>query len=288
MISQADVAELNGPLRDTDSDTERVHISRWSSHEGFRPAEDILVREEPLEIRIQGQRVAVTMRTPGCDPELVCGFLFGEGLIRRREDILEVAYCRHAPSDSQNNVVQAFLSPSVEVDFNTLTRHVYASSSCGICGKASIDAIHQHFPPLDLRVRVRPDVLLALPERLQSDQKAFHQTGGLHAAGLFNLEGDLIAVREDVGRHNAVDKVIGFALLVGQLPLEHHIMLVSGRASFEIMQKALAARIPIVAAISAPSALAVQFARDSGQVLAGFVRGRSMNVYAGAEQVRRE
>jgi FdhD protein len=225
------------------------------------------------------------MRTPGRDPELASGFLLGEGLIRRREDVLEIAHCRQGEAASRQNILNVFLSPTVEVDFGKLTRHVFASSSCGLCGKASIEAIHQHFPPLTSELTVRPETLLELPNRLRSLQRTFERTGGLHAAAIFTRDGECLVVREDVGRHNAVDKVIGFGLLGGQIPWESHILLVSGRASFEIVQKAVAARIPIIAAISAPSSLAVEFARESRQTLVGFLRGQSMNIYSESRRV---
>jgi len=179
-----------------------------------------------------------------------------------------------------------FFAPEVQVNLDQLTRHVFASSSCGLCGKASIESVHQHFPPIESAPRVRAEVIRALPEKLIPEQTAFSKTGGVHAAALFSVEGELLALREDVGRHNAVDKVLGWAFLNQQLPLAASILLVSGRASFEIMQKALAASIPIVAAVSAPSSLAVEFAQESGQTLIGFLRGGSFNIYAGAESIQ--
>jgi FdhD protein len=247
---------------------------------------DTLAAEEPLEIRVRGRSVAVTMRTPGHDAELAAGFLLTEGIIRHAKDVLDTAPCSATDADSQGNVLNVFLAPSVEVDFASLTRHVFASSSCGVCGKASIEAVHLQFPALKDRFKVSARTLRGLPEKLRAAQAVFEQTGGLHAAGLFDAKGALRVAREDVGRHNAVDKVIGHALLAGWLPMSRHILLVSGRASFEIMQKALAAGIPVVAAISAPSSLAVEFARASGQTLAGFLRGGTMNVYSHPERVR--
>ena len=188
--------------------------------------------------------------------------------------------------ENGDNVLNVFLAPSVEVDFDRLTRHVFASSSCGLCGKASIESVHQHFPPVDSAVRVAAKTIARLPEQLRAAQKTFDKTGGLHAAAVFDSRGKLIVAREDVGRHNAVDKVIGHGFLHGLLPFDEHILLVSGRASFEIMQKALASRIPVVCAVSAPSSLAVEFARESGQTLVGFLRGNGMNVYSGAERIR--
>jgi FdhD protein len=196
---------------------------------------DTLAAEEPLEIRVRGRSVAVTMRTPGHDAELAAGFLLTEGIIRHAKDVLDTAPCSATDADSQGNVLNVFLAPSVEVDFASLTRHVFASSSCGVCGKASIEAVHLQFPALKDRFKVSARTLRGLPEKLRAAQAVFEQTGGLHAAGLFDAKGALRVAREDVGRHNAVDKVIGHALLAGWLPMSRHILLVSGRASFEIM-----------------------------------------------------
>jgi len=244
---------------------------------------DWLAREEPLEIRVRGRSVAVTMRTPGQDRELAAGFLLTEGIVRRAGDIVEIAPCRE--SDAPENTLNAFLAPSVQFDFERLTRHVFASSSCGLCGKASIEAVHQHFPPLESSIAISAKTLAKFPQRMRAAQRTFEETGGLHAAAIFTAKGKLAALREDVGRHNAVDKVLGYCFLEGDFPLESHVLLVSGRASFEIVQKALAARVPIVAAISAPSSLAVEFAEESGQTLIGFLRGETMNVYAGEERI---
>lgn len=247
-------------------------------------ASDCLAREEPLEIRVQGRSVAVTMRTPGHDKDLAAGFLLAEGIVSEPGEILEIAPCRE--SDQPENTLNVFLAPSVQFDFEHLTRHVFASSSCGLCGKASIEAVHQHFEPLEPNVIVSAKVLAKLPEKMRAAQRTFDETGGLHAAAIFNVHGKLVALREDVGRHNAVDKVLGYCFLAGTFPLETHVLLVSGRASFEIVQKALAARVPIVAAISAPSSLAVDFAEESGQILIGFLRGETMNVYSGAKRIK--
>jgi FdhD protein len=244
---------------------------------------DTLAREEPLEIRVRGRSVAVTMRTPGNDRELAAGFLFTEGLVHGPDDIVEMGPCLQ--SEVPENTLNVFLSPAVEVDFERLTRHVFATSSCGVCGKASIEAIHQHFPPVVSKMKVSRQVLTELPARMRAAQETFAKTGGLHAAAIFDAAGNLQVVREDVGRHNAVDKVLGQALLARRLPLGAAILLVSGRASFEIVQKALAARIPIVCAISAPSSLAVEFAQKSEQTLVGFLRGKTLNVYSGPERV---
>ena len=262
-----------------------AEILRWRRGEEPRREQDALAREEPLEIRVRGQSVAVTMRTPGRDAELAAGFLLTEGLVTRREDIVEIAHCQQGEAAQLGNTLNVFLAPSVVVDFEQLTRHVFASSSCGLCGKATIESVHQQFPPVTSSVRIAPEILLQLPEKLAAKQATFDQTGGLHAAALFTATGELLVLREDVGRHNAVDKVLGWAFLNGTFPPAEHILLVSGRASFEIMQKALAARVPVVAAVSAPSSLAVEFAQRSGQTLVGFLRGAGMNIYAGEERV---
>jgi len=245
---------------------------------------DDLAREEPLEIRVAGRSVAVTMRTPGHDKELAAGFLLSEGMIRKREDILRIADCEGCEIVNFENILNVFLAPSVEVDFERLTRHVFASSSCGVCGKASIEAVHQHFAPVESRVTMEMDTVIKLPGLLRAAQKTFTKTGGLHASAIFDLQGNLLVVREDVGRHNALDKVLGFGLFEA-LAFDTHALLVSGRASFELMQKALAARIAIVCAVSAPSSLAVEFAIESGQTLVGFLRGDTMNIYSHPERI---
>ncbi len=257
----------------------------WRRRLGLRTQirTDSLAREEPLEIRVRGRSVAVTMRTPGHDHELAAGFLLTEGLLRKTADLVATAPCLE--SDAPENTLNVFLAPAVEVDFKQLTRHVFASSSCGLCGKASIEAVHQHFAPVCSALTISAGTLAALPQRMRAAQPAFAQTGGLHAAAIFDAHGTLLALREDVGRHNAVDKVLGWGFLENRLPLSSHILLVSGRASFEIMQKALAARVPVVCAISAPSSLAVEFARESGQTLVGFLRGETMNIYSSPERV---
>jgi FdhD protein len=247
---------------------------------------DTLAREEPLEIRVKGKSVAVTMRTPGLDRELAAGFLVSEGVVKRGADIVEIAPCRGA--DDPENVLNVFLAPGVKVDFQILTRHVFASSSCGVCGKASIEAVHQQVEPLRPGMTVSARTIAALPQKMRRAQKTFAVTGGLHAAAVFDALGNLLFSAEDVGRHNAVDKVIGWALLNGRLPLSETVLLVSGRASFEIVQKALAAGIPVVAAVSAPSNLAVDLAKENGQTLVGFLRGETMNVYAGERRVTRD
>lgn len=272
----------NPATRPASPATTRADVLRYSVAGSPKPHCDLLAREEPLEIRVRGRSIAVTMRTPGHDRELAAGFLFTEGLIRRLDEIVEMGPCLQG--EAPENTLNVFLSPAVDVDFERLTRHVFASSSCGLCGKASIDAVHQHFPPVTSELEVPRAVLAQLPARMRAAQQTFAETGGLHAAAIFDSGGNLVVLREDVGRHNAVDKVLGFALLTNQ-PLDATVLLVSGRASFEIVQKALAARIPIVCAISAPSSLAVEFARESGQTLVGFLRGETMNVYSRPERI---
>ena len=258
-------------------------IVRWESGSPPHGALDELASEEPLEIRVDNHPVSVTMRTPGGDADLAVGFLVSEGLIQKRGDLLKFGV--HSGNPNQN-VINVFLGPDVVVDRKRLTRHVFASSSCGLCGKATIAAIHQQFPKIKSRLSIDARLLLGLPRLLRESQAAFGRTGGLHAAGIFDEDGQLIVLREDVGRHNAVDKVVGHAFLNGPWPLPRHLLLVSGRASFEILQKALAARLAIVAAVSAPSSLAVEFARKSGQTLVGFLRGEKMNVYSRPERLR--
>jgi FdhD protein len=243
--------------------------------------EDSLVVEEPLEIRVRGQAIAVTMRTPGHDYELAAGFLCTEGVIESFSDVLAINHCTIGEAADTGNVVNVYLSPKVELDLKKLTRHVFASSRCGLCGKATIDAIRQQFPAVEKTVKPSAELIASLPDKLREAQKVFSSTGGLHAAALFDADGELIVVREDVGRHNAVDKVIGHGFLGGNFPYPACILLISGRASFEIMQKTLAAGIPVVAAVSAPSNLAVDFARENNQTLVGFLREGRMNVYAG-------
>jgi FdhD protein len=264
--------------------TATVNLWRWSADESAKPDTDSLAGEEPLEIRVRGKSVAVTMRTPGNDAELAVGFLLSEGVIRSKSDILEIAPCQQGEAADRGNILNVFLSSSVEFDFEKLTRHVFASSSCGLCGKASIESVHQHFAPVESEIRLNPDTICGLPDKLRARQDTFSQTGGLHAAALFDIEGTLLSAHEDIGRHNAVDKVLGTQFLAGAC-MSGAILMVSGRSSFEIMQKALSARIPIIAAVSAPSSLAVEFAEESRQTLIGFLRGDSFNVYSHPERV---
>ncbi len=258
------------------------HVLRWSQGR-LETCSDELAIEEPLEIRVRGRAVSVTMRTPGHDDELAAGFLLSESIITKPSDVLRVGPCDRTDA---GNVVNVVLEPTVRVDFDRLTRHVFASSSCGLCGKVVIEALHGQFKPLAGDATIDASVLLQLPARMHESQRTFHRTGGLHAAALFDTVGNLLVLREDVGRHNAVDKVLGHALLHQFLPLDRHVLLVSGRSSFEIVQKALAGRVPIVAAVSAPSSLAVEFAEANLQTLVGFLREGRMNVYAHAGRIR--
>lgn len=256
---------------------------------------DTLVAEEPLEIRLNGKPLAITMRTPGDDFALAAGFLVSEGVLAERKDLQNIVYCAGATADGSNtyNVVDVRTAPGVAVPDITLERNVYTTSSCGLCGKASLDAVRTtaRWPIDDTHggdappVRVDPELLAELPDRLRAAQRVFDRTGGLHAAALFGEDGELLDIREDVGRHNAVDKLVGRALQNGGLPLSRTILLVSGRASFELAQKAVMAGIPVLAAVSAPSSLAVDLALESGLTLVGFLRGASMNVYAGEDRI---
>lgn len=252
-------------------------------------APDALAGEEPMEIRVNGRPVTVTMRTPGHDFDLAVGFLVSEGVVHAREDVAAVRYCAGATEDGSNtyNVVDVQLAAGVAEPETSLERNFYTTSSCGLCGKASLDAVRTRsaWSVAEDPTRLSTELLLSLPDRLREAQQVFDRTGGLHAAGLFTASGDLIAACEDVGRHNAVDKVIGHAALNDQLPARGTVLMVSGRASFELVQKAVMAGIPALAAVSAPSSLAADLAEDSGMTLVGFLRGSSMNVYAGADRL---
>lgn len=272
------------------SDAERQGIGagsimRRKEDGGYECVTDEVAIEEPLEIRVGSDPLAVTMRTPGNDDELAAGFLLSEGIIRQRTDLKQIAHCT-LPA-SLGNVLNVALAPSVKFEVAPAQRFGTISTSCGLCGKTSIEFIRQQFPAIDpsSRLQIEEATLLQLPARLHSAQGNFVRTGGIHAAGIFDLDGNLVAVREDIGRHNAVDKVIGRAFLDGLLPLSRHVLLVSGRSSLEIVQKALAAGIPVIAAVSAPSSLAVNFARECGQTLIGFLRPPTFNVYSHIERV---
>jgi len=258
----------------------------WRGHAGspLSPADDVLATEAPLEIRIGGRRLAITMRTPGHDADLALGLLHGEGIVGDRTDVTTLVQPEGGPG---RNVLDVQLAPHVPLDLERFARHVMVTSACGLCGAPSIDAVHRHLPPLPAGARLDPDVLLSLPAALEQSQPAFRASGGLHAAALFTLDGALVVAREDVGRHNAVDKVVGWGLREGRLPFSEHVLVVSGRASFEIAQKALAARLPIVAAVSAPSSAAVALAEDAEQTLVGFLRPPGFTVYAHPTRLRR-
>jgi FdhD protein len=251
---------------------------------------ETLVVEEPLEIRVDGAPVTVTMRTPGSDVELAQGFLLTEGVIAHRDDIATVRYCPGAESEdgtNSYNVLDVTLRPGVPAPVLDVTRNFYTTSSCGVCGKSSLEAVRlsTRHSPGDDPTTVPAATLAAMPDRLRSAQKVFAMTGGLHGAALFDADATMLAAREDIGRHNAVDKVIGWALESDRIPSSGTVLLVSGRASFELSQKAVMAGIPVLAAVSAPSSLAADLAKQSGLTLVGFLRGDSMNVYSRADRV---
>lgn len=257
-------------------------------------ARDALAVEEPLEIRIphadEVHHVSVTMRTPGADFDLAAGFLYGEGLIDSRDDVREIRYCVDPAADGAQryNIVNVVLSPGAEFDPSTLQRNFYMTSSCGVCGKASIESVRATgCAPVSGAASVSPETLLALPGRLRERQRVFDRTGGLHAAALFNLSGELLAVREDVGRHNAMDKLVGSLLLEAALPLTDRMVLVSGRLSFELVQKAARAGVSVLAGISAPSTLAVELAEENRMTLIGFLRDLRFNIYTGEDRIAR-
>ncbi|WP_329594243.1 formate dehydrogenase accessory sulfurtransferase FdhD [Streptomyces sp. NBC_01005] len=253
----------------------------------YRP--DTLAAEEPMEIRVGGRPLAVTMRTPCDDFDLAAGFLVSEGVVHAATDVAGIRYCAGATADGGNtyNVVDVALARGVRAPDASLERNFYTTSSCGLCGKAGLDAVRTSaaWSVAEDPLRIGPKLLTVLPDRLRAAQRVFDSTGGLHAAGLFTADGEMLCLREDVGRHNAVDKVVGHALRSGLLPLRGTVLMVSGRASFELVQKALMAGIPMLAAVSAPSSLAVDLAAESGLTLVGFLRGASMNVYSGTERL---
>jgi len=259
-----------------------VRFDRGSAAE----SQDAVACEEPLEIQLAGVPLAVVMRTPGDDDELALGFLITERVIESLDELLSLRHCSVAPDpEAEGNVMRALLRPGVRVDLEALRRNLYASSSCGICGKATIENALRRAKPLDDSARFSRSFFARLMERMRLAQSAFERTGGIHAAALVSPEGALLVVREDVGRHNAVDKVVGWAARQGRIPLAGHALLVSGRISYEIVQKALAARIPLVAAVSAPTSLAVRLAEQAGLGLVGFLRGPGFNVYGRRERV---
>jgi FdhD protein len=254
-----------------------------SSRESLR---DRIAVEEPLEIRLNGKSVAVLMRSPGNDEELACGFLLTEGLLKGKAELESVGHRRERSKSDHGNVVEVVSTDRTALAKRGWQRNFVSASSCGLCGKLTIESVRLQAPPLrgdDLTVS--PAILYRLVDKMRAGQAGFDETGGIHAAGLFDREGELLILREDIGRHNAVDKVVGAALLAGTLPLSGRILVVSGRSSFEIVQKALMARIPFVAAVSAASSLAVELAESSRMALVGFLRGDSMNVYCGRERI---
>jgi FdhD protein len=266
----------------------RLRTGTWTQ------VDDVLAAEEPLEIRLiwkEGRKVvtksiAVTMRTPGNDFELAAGFLYGEGIIPNREDVADISYCMDQDEDQAFNIVTVTLRPGLVFDASRLERNFYTTSSCGVCGKAALESLEvQGCAIVPQGFEVSSEVVCSLPQMLRGSQAVFERTGGLHAAGLFDSEGKLVSLQEDVGRHNAVDKLIGARFLAGDLSLPESILMLSGRASFELLQKALVARIPVVAAVGAPSSLAVQLAASFNITLCGFVKSDSLNVYTGSERI---
>ncbi len=269
--------------------TARLIATRVERGEAARRTDEVAV-EEPLEIRLRAgedlRSVAVTLRTPGNDFELAAGFLFSEGVVESRDEIRAIRYCDDLPSEQRYNVVTVELERPALPELPGLERHFFTTTACGVCGKAGLDALtHRGLSPVSSELHVSMPVLASLPARLRGAQPLFARTGGLHAAALFDASGELVQLREDVGRHNAVDKLLGWALLEGRLPLATHVLILSGRASFELLQKAVAARIPVVAALSAPTNLAVELAEAFGVTLVGFLREERCNVYAHPERL---
>lgn len=266
----------------------RTSVLRLSPAGADRRADQLAV-EEPLELRVGGRALAVTMRTPGNDVELAHGFLLTEGVIGSAPDVSSARYCDSLDDEGRNtyNVLDVALAAGVPAPDPSVVRNFYTTSSCGVCGKASLDAVRlrTRFIPAEDPLRVTQPALRAMPDRLRSAQQVFDRTGGLHAAGLFTGDGELLVAREDVGRHNAVDKVLGWALMNGRVPAVGCVLMLSGRASFELVQKAVMGGVALVAAVSAPSSLAVSLATEAGVTLVGFLRGDSMNVYAGEHRI---
>lgn len=270
----------------------KTTINRYSATSGIETETDLLAVEEPLEVRLhlpgaaKHKAISITMRTPGDDFDLAAGFLFTEGIITAAAQINKIRYCG-LPSKDKNidNTLVAELAGGVDIDLKRLERHFYTTSSCGVCGKSSIEALYTGAKKLDARGTFKSEVINTLPDTLRRAQAVFERTGGLHASALFDAEGKLDILREDVGRHNALDKVIGAKFMAGETPLSDRILLVSGRASFELVQKALMAGIPVLAAVGAPSSLAVELAAEFGMTLIGFLRDGRFNIYAGAERI---
>ena len=266
-----------------DTDVTKVH--EWNEGRVLARQDD-LAAEEPLEIRVGSRPLTVTMRTPGNDFELAAGFLVTEGIIEAPEQIVAIREAAGAKITERGNIVEVELAPNVRLDLESTQRNFFAASSCGICGKASIESVRRRgVRSVNPDFRVSPEILCALPDKLKTSQAVFARTGGLHAAALFDASGEMLAEREDIGRHNAVDKIVGWAVRENRMPLEDYVLVVSGRGGFEIVQKAAVAGIPIVASVSACSSLAVRLAREVGMTLAGFLRGRRFVVYAGGERL---
>tara|TARA_B100001123_G_scaffold186315_2_gene213162 strand:- start:2352 stop:3167 length:816 start_codon:yes stop_codon:yes gene_type:complete len=261
-----------------------ITIRKLSANQLITEEPDEVALEEPLEIRIRGNAIATTMRTPGNDIDLVAGFILTEGIIKKRSDILEIAHCVDDKTTNNQNIANAYLNPNIGIDSEKIKRHFYANSSCGICGKTTIESVQSLFPLIESDISISIKELGKFPQKLRDAQNTFKQTGGLHAAALFDIHGSIIHSSEDVGRHNAVDKVIGYSVL-REIELSSTVLMVSGRVSYEIMQKSLAGKIPIVAAISAPTSLAVEFATENKQTLIGFMRNNKMNIYTGHERI---
>ncbi len=270
-----------------------VEITKINA-EGSKVAPDLVAVEEPLEIRIgfgevgdrQQKSLSVTMRTPGHDYELATGFLITEGIIDTFEQVESIKYCEDVGrQEDKENVVRLELKPDVNFDVKKLQRNFYTTSSCGVCGKSSIEAVHVACRPIKDNIQVDKNVIYGLPDKLREAQQIFEHTGGLHAVGLFDLNGKLLLTREDVGRHNAMDKIVGASLFKKEIPLSNNIIMVSGRASFELVQKALRAGAPMMVAVGAPSSLAISLAKDLGMTLLGFVKRGSFNIYTGAQRL---
>lgn len=263
-----------------------VPVHRLSAEKGRQSRQDAVAVEEPLEIRLDGKSVAVVMRSPGQDEELAAGFLYTEGIIKGKHELASVGHRKDPKHPDLCNVVNAVSAEGVDLSERGWQRNFVSASSCGLCGKLTIESVKLHAPSIEDSFSVTAEVLYSLPGKMREEQTAFDDTGGIHAAGLFDADGNLLLVREDIGRHNAVDKIIGACLLNDTLPLGGRVLMVSGRSSFEIVQKALMAHIPFIAAVSAASSLAVELAEGSNMGLVGFLRDSTMNVYAGGSRVR--
>jgi FdhD protein len=266
-------------------DTDVTRVYEWNDGR-VEARQDDLAAEEPLEIRVGGRPLTVTMRTPGNDLELAAGFVFTEGIVESADQIVAIREAAGTKNTERGNIVEVELAPDVKLDLESSQRNFFAASSCGICGKASIESVRRRgVRPVNRNFQMSPEILCRLPEKLRESQAVFARTGGLHAAAIFTREGEMLAEREDIGRHNAVDKIVGWAVRQNRMPLADCALIVSGRGGFEIVQKAAIAGIPVVASVSACSSLAVRLGREVGMTLAGFLRGRRFVVYAGGERL---